>query len=141
MLKKCVWLRAVPKKSKKCHAKTLLLKIWSTPIALPASRSDLLLSLVFYFLMKNLSFRSGLSLKSPKNVKQKQQFYKKQTHLSHLRLFAAYFPQSFLGGVFQNYRRIDPPAAVIGNCQFSSERAMMFLRLSLKPLIFFKKKR
>ena len=45
--KKCIWLRAVPKKSKKRQAKTLLFKIWSTPIALPASRSDLLLSLVF----------------------------------------------------------------------------------------------
>ena len=38
--KKCIWLRAVPKKSKKRQAKTLLLKIRSTPIALAALPAD-----------------------------------------------------------------------------------------------------
>ena len=36
-LKICIPFVAVPKKSKKRQAKTLLLKIWCTPIALPAS--------------------------------------------------------------------------------------------------------
>ena len=68
---------AVLKKSKKRQAKTLLLKIRSTPIALaalPASffRSRFLpcVSLV----SQNLSFRCGLSLKSRKNVKRKHYF-------------------------------------------------------------------
>ena len=46
-LKTCIPFGAVPKKSKKREAKTLLLKIWCTPIALPASRWDLLLCWVF----------------------------------------------------------------------------------------------
>ena len=38
--------------------------------------------------------------------------------------------------VFQKYRWIDSPAAEIGNSQFSFEKTMIFLRLSLKSLIF-----
>ena len=39
-LKICIPFVAVPKKSKKRQAKTLLLKIWSTPIALAALPAD-----------------------------------------------------------------------------------------------------
>ena len=39
------WLRTSPKKSKKRQAKTQLLQIRSTPIALPAPRPDLLIKL------------------------------------------------------------------------------------------------
>ena len=102
----------VPKKvEKKRQAKTSLLKIRSTPIALPAPRPRLLISCALYFSIKNLSFRCGRPLKSRKNVKQKQYFYKNRTPLSHLRLWRHDFRTPFRSVIFfKKYRRFDPLA-------------------------------
>ena len=40
---------------------------------------------------------------------------------------------------FQRCRRIDPPAPVIGNCQFPIEKTMIFLTVWLKSLISLRK--
>ena len=76
-LKICIPFVAVPKKSKKRQAKTLLLQNRSTPIALAARSAGFFSSSIFQFSIKNLSFRSWLSLKSRKNVKRKHVFQKK----------------------------------------------------------------
>ena len=65
-LKTCIPFVAVPKKSKKRQAKTSLLKIRSTPIALAALPVDLSSFLIFQFSIKNLSFRCGLSQQNRK---------------------------------------------------------------------------
>ena len=96
----CIWLRTSPKKSKKRQAKTSLLKIRSTPIALPAPRPRLLISCALYFSIKNLSFRCGRPLKSRKNVKRKTYFYKNRTPLSHLRLWRHDFRTLFRSVIF-----------------------------------------
>ena len=75
-LKICIPFVAVPKKSKKRQAKTLLLQNRSTPIALAARPAEFVSSSIFSFSIKNLSFRSRLSLKSRKNVKRKHVFQK-----------------------------------------------------------------
>ena len=75
-LKICIPFGAVPKKSKKRQAETLLLQNRSTPIALAALPAEFLSSLIFQFSIKNLSFRSWLSQKSQKNVKRKHVFQK-----------------------------------------------------------------
>ena len=75
-LKICIPFVAVPKKSKKRQAKTLLLQNRSTPIALAARPAGFFSSSIFQFSIKNLSFRSWLSLKSRKNVKRKHVFQK-----------------------------------------------------------------
>ena len=122
VLKTCIPFGAVPKKSKKRQAKTLLLKFRSTPIALAALPADFSSSLIFQFSIKNLSFRSwlsqksrknvkrkhvfqkfafgcGLSLKSRKNVKRKHYFWKFGAPLSHFRPLGGIF--CFLG--FSNF--------------------------------------
>ena len=90
-LKTCIPFVAIPKKSKKRQAKTSLLKIRSTPIALAALPADFASSLIFQFSINNLSFRCGLSQKSRKNVKLKPCFWKFGAPLSHLRLFRLIF--------------------------------------------------
>ena len=75
-LKICIPFVAVLKKSKKRQAKTLLLQNRSTPIALAARSAGFFSSSIFQFSIKNLSFRSWLSLKSRKNVKRKHVFQK-----------------------------------------------------------------
>ena len=98
--KKCIWLRTSPKKSKKRQAKTSLLKIRSTPIALPAPRPRLFIFCALYFSMKNLSFRCGRALESRTNVKRKPYFYKNRTPLSHLRLWRHDFRTFFRSVIF-----------------------------------------
>ena len=56
-LKICIPFVAVPKKSKKRQAKTLLLQNRSTPIALAARPAGFVSSSIFQFSIKNLSFR------------------------------------------------------------------------------------
>ena len=75
-LKICIPFVAVPKKSKKRQAKTLLLQNRSTPIALAARPAGFFSFSIFQFSIKNLSFRQRLSLKSRKNVKRKHVFQK-----------------------------------------------------------------
>ena len=117
-LKICKRFVAIPKKSKKRQAKTLLLHNRSTPIALAACPTGFLSSLVFQFSIKKLSFRwrlsqksrknvkrkhvfqknafgCGLSLKSRKNVKRKHYFWKFGAPLSHFRPLGGIF--CFLG--------------------------------------------